>query len=85
MIGLRDLLAMGTGLALGLFAWSLMLAYKRAGPVEAAVYVIAAIVLIAPVSKVQYIIIEQPLIVGICAWGAYRATRELAAKVGWSI
>lgn len=74
---------MGAGLAIGLFAWSLLLAYRRAGRTEAAVYLLAALILLAPISKVQYMILEQPLLVAISAYGAFRATRQLAAKSGW--
>jgi hypothetical protein len=40
------------------------------------VYLIAGTVLLLPVSKVQYLMLEQPLLVMISALGAYHATRD---------
>ncbi len=76
MLGLKILVAMVTGLAIGLFAWSLRQAYLRAGRTEAVVYVIAATVFLLPVSKLQYLMLEQPMLVIISALGAYHATRS---------
>lgn len=76
MLGLRIVLAMMAGLAIGLFAWSLQQAYRRAGRTEAMVYLIAGTVLLLPVSTVQYLMLEQPLLVIISALGAYHATRS---------
>lgn len=76
MVGFRIVLAMMAGLAVGLFAWSLRQAYRRAGRTEAMVYLIAGTVLLLPVSKVQYLMLEQPLLVMISALGAYHATRD---------
>jgi len=78
VLGLKVLVAMIAGLAVGLFAWSLRQAYLRAGRTEAAVYLIAATVCLLPVSKVQYIMLEHPMLVIISAMGAYHATRDLA-------
>ena len=78
MLGLKILVAMIAGLAIGLFAWSLRQAYLRAGRTEAVVYVIAATVFLLPVSKVQYIMLEQPMLVIISALGAYYATRDFS-------
>lgn len=83
LLGLRILVAMIAGLAIGLFAWSLHQAYRRAGRTEAVVYLIAGAVFLLPVSKVQYLMLEQPILVIVCAFGAYHATRELADKMGW--
>ncbi|GAB1341733.1 hypothetical protein [Gemmatimonas sp.] len=77
MLGLKVLVAMIAGLAIGLFAWSLRQAYLRAGRSEAVVYVIAGTVFLLPVSKVQYFMLEQPMLVIVSALGAYHATREL--------
>ena len=76
MLGLRIVLAMMAGLAIGLFAWSLQQAYRRAGRTEAMVYLIAGTVFLLPVSTVQYLMLEQPLLVIILALGAYHATRS---------
>jgi len=76
VLGLKILVAMVTGLAIGLFAWSLRQAYLRAGRTEAVVYVIAATVFLLPVSKLQYLMLEQPMLVIISALGAYHATRS---------
>ena len=76
MLGLKILVAMIAGLAIGLFAWSIRQAYLRAGRTEAVVYVIAATVFLLPVSKVQYIMLEQPMLVIISALGAYHSTRS---------
>lgn len=76
MLGLKILVAMVAGLAIGLFAWSMRQAYLRAGRTEAAVYLIAATVFLLPVSKLQYIMLEQPMLVIISALGAYHATRS---------
>lgn len=83
MLGLKILVAMIAGLAIGLFAWSMRQAYRRAGRTEAVVYVIAGTVFLLPVSKVQYFMLEQPILVLVSAFGSYFATRELASKVGW--
>lgn len=83
MLGLKVLVAMIAGLAVGLFAWSLRQAYLRAGRTEAAVYLIAATVCLLPVSKVQYIMLEHPMLVLVSAIGAYFATHEFALKAGW--
>jgi hypothetical protein len=75
-LGLRVMVAMIAGLAMGLFGWSLRQAYRRAGRTEAVVYLLAGTVFLLPVSKVQYIILEQPMLVIISALGAYHATRD---------
>jgi len=83
MLGLKVVISMLAGLAIGLFSWSLLQAYRRVGRTEAVVYVMAGLVLLLPVSKVQFILFEQPLMVLVSAVGAHLATREIAAKLGW--
>jgi hypothetical protein len=72
--------AMLAGLAIGLYAWSLRQAYRRAGRTEAVVYLIAGTVLLLPVSKVQYIMLERPVLVLAAALGAYHATRVVSSR-----
>lgn len=74
--GFRILVAMIAGLAVGLFAFSLHQAYRRAGRTEAAVYLAAGTVALLPVSKVQYLMLEHPLLVLLSALGAYGITRH---------
>jgi hypothetical protein len=83
MVGLKTVIAMLAGLAIGLFVWSLRQAYRRVGRTEAVVYVIAGTVLLLPVSKVQFILYDRPLMVMVSAAGAFLATREIATKLGW--
>ena len=83
MVGLKVIISMFAGLGIGLFSWSLRQAYRRVGRSEAVVYVIAGLVFLLPVSKVQFILLEQSPLVLVSAVGAFLATREIASKLGW--